>query len=62
MGISAVDYGKVIAKNPAADVITEGSQAVPIAGNFLSGIATWNDIWGNDGMVNDYSDCMAGGN
>jgi len=61
-GISVVDTAKVIAQNPADEVIKEGAEAVPIAGNILSGIATLNDIWGKDGLVNDYNDCMAGKN
>jgi hypothetical protein len=33
-----------------------------MVGNVLSGISAWRDIWGSEGLVNYYNDCMAGKN
>jgi hypothetical protein len=57
-----VDTGKVIAQDPSASVIKDGLGAVPVAGNILSGIATINDVWGKEGLINYYHECMAGEN
>ena len=51
IGIAVVDKAKVM---------TTGAKAVPVAGNIVSGFATYHDIMGDDGMVNSYKSCMAG--
>lgn len=52
-GLTAVDDAKVM---------TEGAELVPVVGNGVSAIATARDIWGQDGIVNYYRDCIAGKN
>jgi YD repeat-containing protein len=52
-GLTAVDDAKVM---------TEGAELVPVIGNGVSVFATVRDIWGDEGMVNYYKDCMAGKN
>jgi len=37
-------------------------KVVPFIGNGLSALSAVNDVWGKDGMVNYYNDCMAGKN
>ena len=56
LGVWAVDTGKVIQASKSA------AKAVPVVGNVLSGISAWRDIWGSEGLVNYYNDCMAGKN
>jgi RHS repeat-associated protein len=56
LGVWAVDTGKVIQASKSA------AKAVPMVGNVLSGISAWRDIWGSEGLVNYYNDCMAGKN
>jgi hypothetical protein len=53
LGITAVDVEKVM---------TTGAEAIPVVGNVISGVATLNDIFGDDGMGDYHDDCMAGKN
>jgi hypothetical protein len=60
LGLSAADLSgtaKITAK-----VFGKSLRVVPVAGNVLSGIATYRDIFGKDGMSAYYNDCMAGKN
>jgi RHS repeat-associated protein len=52
-GVWAVDTAKVIQASKSA------AKAVPVVGNVLSGISAWRDIWGSEGLVQYYNDCMA---
>ena len=54
LGLAVVDDAKVIEESTAPVAVN----AIPILGNVLSGFATYRDIYGNGGMVNDYNDCM----
>ena len=52
-GITAVDTAKVM---------TTGAEIVPVIGNFVAAYATYRDIWGSDGLVANYDNCLAGKN
>ena len=64
--ITIVDKAKVIAENPESALVDgfvkDGAEAVPIAGNIVSGVALVDDIVGKDGIENYYADCLAGKN
>ena len=45
-----------------AKVLTEAAELVPVVGNFVSAFATGRDIFGKEGLVNYYNDCLAGKN
>jgi RHS repeat-associated protein len=63
LGLTAASltYSKTAVQTLRTTAIS-GSKMIPILGNILSIGATANDIWGKEGMVNYYNDCMAGKN
>jgi RHS repeat-associated protein len=63
LGLTAASltYSKTAVQTLRTTTIA-GSKMIPILGNILSIGATANDIWGKEGMVNYYNDCMAGKN
>jgi len=56
LGLAAIEDAKVIEASTAPAV----AKADPILGNFLSLGAAVRDIYGRDGMVKDYNDCIGG--
>ena len=60
LGLSAADLSGTA--KISASVFGKSLKVIPVAGNILSGIATFRDIFGNDGIQAYYNDCLAGKN
>ena len=59
LGITLVDKA---GPHFVASLFGKSLKVVPILGNALSAVATYNDIFGKEGLRNYYNDCLAGKN
>jgi RHS repeat-associated protein len=58
--LSATGAGLAIADKTGVSITVRGAEVIPILGNFISGVATGYDIFGEGGVVDSYTSCLAG--
>lgn len=49
------------AAGETTNIAIHGVEVVPVLGNFVSAVATVNDIFGKEGVISSYKACFSGG-